>query len=109
MEPLDCYLLAVKRFLPESQQGDILNELSENLRAEREDKAAELGRPLNEEEQKAWLMQHGHPMLVAGHYQPSQIGLAFGRQLIGPALFPVYLRVLWFNLGISFAIFLLRF
>jgi len=47
------------------------------------------------------LQQHGHPLLVAERYQTNQGRLVFGRQLIGPALFPWYVKVLSFVMGIS--------
>src|SRR5215470_3162713 len=93
MDLVDRYVNAVRTFLPKAQQDDIIKELSGNIRAEMEDREDELGRPLTEDEQEAILQQHGHPMIVAGRYQPNQGSVAFGRQLIGTALFPFYLRV----------------
>jgi hypothetical protein len=90
MDLLDRYVHAVSSFLPLAQQDDIVTELSANLRAQMDDREAELGRPLSEAEQEAILQQHGHPMIVAGRYQPNQGGLVFGRQLIGATLFPFY-------------------
>jgi hypothetical protein len=87
MELLDRYLVAVRTYLPEAQHEDLITELSENIRAQMEDKAQELGRPLTEGEQEDIIKQHGHPMFVAGRYLPQQY-------LIGPAVFPVY----WFIL-----------
>src|SRR6185437_10277712 len=87
MELLDRYLQAVKTFLPKSRQNDILKELSENILSQMEDKEAELGRSLNEDEQAAIIKQHGHPMTVASRYRSRQ-------QLIGPTMFPAY----WFVL-----------
>jgi hypothetical protein len=55
MDLLRRYLQAVGTYLPKSQQDDILKELGENLRAQMEDKQAELGRPLNEDEAAAIL------------------------------------------------------
>src|SRR5262249_5844409 len=107
MDLVDRYVNAVRTFLPKAQQDDIVSELSGNIRAEMDDREAELGRPLSEEEQEAILQQHGHPMLVAGRYRPNQGSVAFGRQLIGTTLFPFYLRVLWFTMGISFAVYLI--
>lgn len=107
MDLLERYVHAVRSFLPKAQQDDIAKELAANLQSQMDDREEELGRPLTEVEQEAILRQLGHPMIVAGRYQPNQVGLAFGRQLIGPALFPFYLRVLWFNLGITFAVFVI--
>jgi hypothetical protein len=100
MELLERYLQAVGTYLPKSQQGDILKELGENLRAQMEDKEAELGRPLNEDEAAAILKKHGHPMFVAARYRQT-------RRLIGSTLFPVYwfaVKVILGFVGIGYAI-----
>lgn len=100
MDLLDRYLQAVGTYLPKSQQGDILKELGENLRAQIEDKEAELGRPLHEDEVAAILKKHGHPMFVASRYRQT-------RHLIGSTLFPVYwfaVKVLLGFVGIGYAI-----
>jgi hypothetical protein len=104
MEILDRYLASVRSALPEAQRDDIINELSENLRSQIEDRESELGRPLTGAEVEAILKQHGHPMIVAGRYRQDDRSVSFGRELIGPTLFPFYLRVLKFNLGITGAI-----
>jgi hypothetical protein len=104
MELLDRYLKSVRSCLPEAQKDDITKELSENLRSQIEDKEAELDRPLHESEVEAILKQHGHPLLVASRYREDQRNVAFGRQWIGPVLFPFYIRVLSFNLGLTGAI-----
>ena len=109
MDMLDRYLGAVRSYLPKSlsraQQNDIIAELEENLRARMDDREAELGHPLSGDEENAILQRHGHPMLVAGRYQANQGRVAFGRELIGPALFPVYLRTLWIVVAISLGIY----
>ena len=86
MELIERYLQAVRSYLPERQKDDIVKELSENIQSQVEDREAELGRKLEEEEVAAILRQHGHPMAVAGRYLPRQY-------LIGPAVFPYY----WFT------------
>ena len=93
MDLLRRYLQAVGTYLPKSQQDDILKELGENLRSQMEDKEAELGRPLNEDDLAAILKNHGHPMFVAAHYRQT-------RHLIGSTLFPVYWFVMKIILGI---------
>jgi hypothetical protein len=100
---LGLYLRAVARHLPREQRADIVEELSENLLAQIEDEEAQLGRPLTAADTEALLKRHGHPLLVAGRFQADQRSLAFGRQLIGPALFPFYARVLRLNLWITLA------
>src|SRR5215472_8645773 len=93
MNLLDRYLQAVRTYLPQSQQDDIVKELSENLRSQMEDEEASLGRPLNQEEVAGMLKKHGHPIVVAMRYRQS-------RYLISPTLFPVY----WFALKIFLVI-----
>ena len=98
---LEKYLNSVRSCLPEAQRDDIVQELSENLHAQIEDKEEELGRPLSDAEVEETLKQHGHPMVVASHYNQEKRSVAFGPELIGPVVFPFYVRVLKFNLGIS--------
>ncbi len=98
---LEKYLNSVRSCLPEAQRDDIVQELSENLHAQIEDKEEELGRPLQDAEVEALLKQHGHPMVVASRYNQEKRSVAFGPELIGPVVFPFYIRVLKFNLGIS--------
>ena len=101
MELLDQYLKSIRSCLPAGQRDDIVNELSENIHSQIEDKESELGRPLNEAEVRAILKQLGHPLVVASRYRQDQRSVAFGRQWIGPVLFPFYIKVLSFNLGIT--------
>jgi len=72
--------------------------------SEMEDKESELGRPLTEPEQLEILKRRGNPLQVAAGFTPNQGTLAFGPQIIGPVLFPFYVRVLTFNLGLTFLI-----
>jgi hypothetical protein len=101
MELLDQYLKSIRSCLPSEQRDDIVNELSENIHAQIEDKEAELGRPLGEADVQAILKRLGHPLLVASRYRQDQRSVAFGRQWIGPVLFPFYIKVLSFNLGLT--------
>jgi hypothetical protein len=98
---LERYLKDVRTFLPADQADDIVSELAENLYAQFEDRERELGRPLTEDEQDAILKEHGKPIMVAARYRPEQQSLTFGRQLIGPALFPAYTQVLGINVVIT--------
>lgn len=104
MDLVDRYLKALENALPAAQRQDILSELSEDIQSEMEDKQNELGRALTEEEQQALLKQRGNPLLLAARYRQDHRSLAIGRQLIGPVLFPFYVKVLSFNLGLTFAI-----
>jgi len=98
---LEKYLNSVRSCLPEAQRDDIVRELSENLHAQIEDEENKLARPLRDAEVEEILKQHGHPMVVASRYNQEKRSVAFGPELIGPVVFPFYLRVLRFNLGIS--------
>jgi hypothetical protein len=109
MERVDRYLKSVGTYLPKEQKENILRELSENIRSEIEDKEAELGRPLTAAEQEAVVKHHGNPLLVAGRYRQDQRSVAFGRQWIGPELFPFYMKVLSFNLGLTSVVILALF
>lgn len=109
MEIVERYLQSVKTCLPAAQADDIIKELSENIFAQIEDKESELQRPLTESELEAIIKQHGHPLVVASRYRQEQRNVSFGRQIIGPALFPFYIRVLRFNLGLTSVILLVIF
>src|SRR5215813_6133590 len=85
MELLERYLQAVRGYLLRRRRDDIVKELGDNILSQMEDKAAELGRPLNEIEQAAILKQYGHPLLAAARYRSLPL-----HQLVGPALFPLY-------------------
>src|SRR5262249_34118727 len=85
MELTERYLQAVREYLIGTRREDIVKELGDNILSQMEDKAAELGRPLNEIEQAAVLKQYGHPLVAAARYRRLPL-----QQLIGPALFPLY-------------------
>ena len=104
MDLVDRYLKAVAKALPEAQREDIIRELSEDIRSQMEDKQNELGRELTEAEQQGVLKQRGNPLLLAARYHQDDRRVAFGRQLIGPVLFPFYIKVLSFNLGLTFMV-----
>ncbi len=87
MELLDRYLQAVRRYLPNRRQDDIIAELRANMESQIEDKESELGRPLTQGEFEDLLRKMGPPVMVASRYQPQQY-------LIGPTLFPLYFYVL---------------
>jgi hypothetical protein len=87
---LDRYVTAVKFWLPKKQRDDIAAELAANLQAEIDDRAAELGRVLTDNEIAGLLKQHGSPMVMASRYQEQNRTVTFGRQLIGPVVFPFY-------------------
>jgi len=104
MEPLERYLNNLSKLLPAAQRDDIIRELREDIQSELEDKREELGRALSEQEQTELLSRRGNPLKVAAAYRQDHRTLAFGRQWIGPVLFPFYIRVLTFNLSLTFFI-----
>ncbi len=83
MELISRYLHAVKSYLPQAQQHDIVAELKDDLLSQIEEREAALERPLNDLELQALLKQSGHPMLVASRYLPQE-------HLIGPAMYPFW-------------------
>ncbi len=91
---LERYLHAVEGHLPARSRGDIITELREDLRAQFEDRAVALGRPLSEDEQAALLRPYGRPLLMAARYWPQ-------RHLIGPCVFPFYLTTLKLALAVA--------
>lgn len=98
---IDRYLRAVRDHLPRAQQDDIIDELADNLHSRFEDEAAARGRPLQEAEEVAILKAFGHPMAVAARYRGDERSVTFGRRLIGPELFPTYMKVLTVNVIIT--------
>jgi len=104
MDLVDSYVNAVAKGLPEEQRGDIIGELSEDIRSEMDERQKELGRPLTEDEQESLLKKRGNPWLLASRFRQDQRSVSFGRQIIGPVLYPFYVKVLSFNLGLTFLI-----
>jgi hypothetical protein len=105
MRLLKHYLKAVKMYLPRGEQrNDIIRELSENLLSKMEDREVKLDRPLTELEQETILREHGNPMEVAASYGIPHRSVSFGRQLIGPALYPLYILILWLHFGLALVI-----
>jgi hypothetical protein len=100
MDLFERYLEAVRKLLPWRRQEDIIAELRANLEAQREEREAELGRPLTEGEMIDWLKELGPPLEMAGRYQPP-------RYLIGPGIFPLYwwvLRLVLFWAAVGYGI-----
>jgi hypothetical protein len=87
MQLLENYLAAVARHLPKAQAADITAELRDNLLSEIEEKEAGLGRKLNDKELERLLIDFGHPLTVAARYRQP-------RYLIGPEIYPFWLRTL---------------
>lgn len=104
MQLIDRYLNAISPHLPRAQREDILAELGDNLRSQMEDREAQMHRSLTDAEQEAILNAMGSPIIVAGRYSPNVGSFTFGRQWIGPELFPYYLRGVKYAVGIATAI-----
>lgn len=105
MDLIDRYLAAVRRHLPRHQQDDIIQELSDSLRSEAEERAQQEGHALTDAEQAELVKKHGHPWLMASRYAVQQ-------HLIGPALFPYYKQTLmlvlfWVVLPVTLMTFLI--
>ena len=105
MDLIDRYLAAVRRHLPRQQQDDIIQELSDSLRSDAEERAQEIGHALSDAEQAELVKKHGHPWLMASRYAVQQ-------HLIGPALFPYYKQTLmlvlfWVVLPVTLMTFLI--
>ena len=92
MELLERYLQAIRKYLPNRRQDDIIAELRANMESQIEDREGELGRPLTQGEFEDLLRKMGPPVVVASRYQPQQY-------LIGPKFFPLY----WYVLRIAVA------
>lgn len=92
MDLLDRYLAAIGRELPEAQRADITAELRDVLMNRIEEKEAELGRPLENRDIEAVLVEFGHPLVIAGRYRKHQY-------LIGPEMFPFWWRAIKITLA----------
>lgn len=68
MDLIERYLQAVRFWLPAPAQDDLLAELAEDLRSQREEAEARLGRALDRQETADLLRRAGPPMTVASRY-----------------------------------------
>ena len=83
MDLIDRYLAAIRLLLPRRQADDISAELRDVLCSQREDREAELGRPLTGAEEVELVKAFGHPIRVAARYSSRQY-------LIGPDFYPYW-------------------
>jgi hypothetical protein len=97
MDLIDRYLAAIGAMTLQGQRQDILAELRDALMTRCEEKEAETGRPLTEDEVAQVLRDFGHPLVVAARYG----GQSY---LVGPELYPLYLFCLKVLLAIVAAI-----
>ena len=87
MNLIDVYVNEVGRFLPGKNRLDIEAEIRSALQDLLDERSRELGKPVDEELTLAVLKEYGDPQKVAESYEPE-------RYLIGPRLYPHYIRVL---------------
>jgi len=93
-ELVDRYLGVVGTLLPAGQRADILAEIKDALLSRLEERQAQLGRALTQEETEDVLKAYGHPVAVAAQYSAP-------RPLIGPVVLPWFWLVLRVVLAIS--------
>ncbi len=97
MDLIERYLQALKFALPPQQRDDIIKELRDSILSQIEEKEAEVGHPLTEDEQVALLKKLGSPIHLASRYRKQQ-------DLIGATMFPIYWKVLKASLGLAFLV-----
>lgn len=86
-ELIESFVHQVGQYLPESQRLEISKDLKGALYEELESVAEEENRAVTEKDLLRVIGGFGHPLKVAGRYLPQ-------RYLIGPAIFPIYTRML---------------
>lgn len=91
------YLAEVGRFLPEADRADILNELRSSIEEEITEQAEHERKSPNEVLASRVLKRFGHPIKVAGRYQPE-------KYLVGPGLYPAYIQTLKVVTVVAFCI-----
>lgn len=87
MKLVERYLREVSQSLPHDERTDILDELRGSIEEQIVDRATSENRAITQDDEKAVLRSFGHPLRVASAYQQQ-------RFLIGPDLFPAFLRTL---------------
>ena len=97
MDLIERYLQELKLALPQKQRDDIIKELRDSILSQVEEKEAEVGHPLTEDEQVALLKKLGSPIHLASRYRQQQ-------HMIGATMFPIYWKVLKASLGLSFLV-----
>lgn len=93
MQLVDAYLTEVEQHLPREQRSDIVGELRDDIMEQLHALEEQAGRSANVDDERAVLSRLGHPLKIAGSYKSR-------RYLIGPALYPAYLKTLQTSLSI---------
>jgi hypothetical protein len=88
MELIRRYVYAVGQFLPDATRKEVQTELLDLLQSELEDRASATGRTPDELMAMDVLREFGDPAEVASRYAPRP------RYLIGPRLYPAFIRTL---------------
>jgi len=94
MDLVESYLVEVQQHLPKVQRRDIVRELRTTIEEQVSDHADALGRLPSRDDELVVLADFGHPLKVASGYREQ-------RYLIGPEIFPSYLRTLKLVLAIA--------
>ncbi|HLZ73502.1 HAAS signaling domain-containing protein [Phenylobacterium sp.] len=85
MDLVNEYLRAVAALLPRAQRDDIIAELRDTILTRIEEREADLGRPLTDDEVEAVLREVGHPVVIAARYAEGP------QHVVGPTLYPYWL------------------
>lgn len=102
MELIDRYVAEVGRHLPENLRPDIEEEIRSLLEDNLEDRSSEQGRQPDEEMVVDVLKAYGKPEKVAATYLPQ-------RYLIGPRLYPTFMKALRILLLVAMIVCLIQF
>ena len=85
LELIESYAHQVSRFLPADERQAVYADVTAAVQEEVEARADEAGREPEAGDVEQVLMGFGHPLKVAAGYQPP-------RYLIGPELYPAFIR-----------------
>ena len=97
MKLIDIYISEVGKHLPRKSRLDIQEEIRSALQDLLEDRSQQSGRPIDDDLIVEVLKEYGSPEKVAASYLPE-------RYLIGPQLFPAFLKTVQIVLPIVLAI-----
>jgi len=87
MNLIDIYITEVGKHLPKKSRADIQEEIRSALQDMLDDRSQQSGKPVDEELTIEVLKEYGSPEKVAASYLPE-------RYLIGPRLFPAFLKTI---------------
>lgn len=87
MQLVESYVIEVCRFVPKEQRDDIARDLREAIAEEVYELAESRGEEPNDDDVRRVLRGFGHPLKVAGRYQPQ-------KYLIGPEIYPAMMQTM---------------